>query len=102
MQRLFDLLGSNTDGRKRSIAAFGAKHSGGAAKIAMVTTDTFLFPVKGEAHAAIGTTQYMTAKSALQVIGKSSPVEKDQALSRSLIILSQKRRKPIRDQSMLG
>src|SRR5262244_2604226 len=102
MQCLFDLLGSNTDRRKRLIAAFGAKHRGRAAKIAMVTADTFLFPVKGEAHAAIGATQHVTAKSALQVVGESSPVEKDQALSRSLIILSQKRRKPIRDQSMLG
>ena len=73
---LFDLLGSDADTRKSQIAAFGTKRRGGAAKIAMMTTDAFLLLVKGKGHAAIGTAQHMTAKSALQIIRESSPVEK--------------------------
>jgi hypothetical protein len=102
MQCLFDLLGSDTDPRKSLIAAFGTKRRGRAAKIAVMTTDAFLLPVKGEGDAAIGTAQDVTAKNTLQEIRKSSPVEEDQALSRSLIILSQEHCEPIRDQSMLA
>jgi hypothetical protein len=102
MQCLFDLLGSDTDTRKSQITAFGTKRRGGAAKIAVMTADAFLLPVKGEGHAAIGTAQHVTAKNTLQEIRKSSPVEEDQALPRSLIILSQEHCKPIRDQSMLA
>src|SRR6266487_295448 len=87
MQRLFDLFGSDTDPRKSQIAAFGTKRRGRAAKIAMMTADVFLLPVKGEGHAAIGTAQHVTAKNTLQEIRKSSPVEEDQALPRSVIIL---------------
>jgi hypothetical protein len=98
----FDLLGSDPYARKAWITALRAPLVGGAAKITVMTTGDFLFSVEGEGYAAIGAAQYVTAKNALQKVGESPAVEKDQALSRSLIILRQERRKPIRYQSMLA
>jgi hypothetical protein len=88
MQGLFDLLGSSTYATKRQIVAFRAKLGDRPAKIAVMTTNALLLPVEGERYTAVGTAQYVTAKSALQEVGESAPVEEDEALSRSFIILS--------------
>lgn len=88
MQGLFDLLGSSTYATKRQIATSRAKLCGSPAKIAVMTTNALLLSVEGERYAAVGTAQYVTAKGALQEVGESAPVEEDQALPRSFIILS--------------
>jgi hypothetical protein len=89
MQGLFDLLSSSAYAAKSQIAASRAKLGGRPAKIAVVTTNALLLPVQGERYTAVGTAQYVTTKSALQEVGESAPVEEDQALPRSFIILPQ-------------
>jgi hypothetical protein len=99
-ERIFYLFGTGADPAKGQIAAARTQPVCRAVEIAVMAAGAFLYPVKGERYATIGTAQDVTANGALQEVGKTSSVEEYQTLPRTAVILFEQLRQAIRYRSV--